>query len=161
MNYIDNNGLQEKFLRYKKLMDEAEERGETRKSVDVPEEIILDVWTIATNNARNFRNVSEDVREDGIQLGVEYCIRYLHNYNPDKFKNPFAYVTQICKNGMLATINKESAETRKKLRYLSYQACGSTIRSDGEIDPIINGDFANEYVRNSEQQQKDYESDQY
>ena len=34
-------------------------------------------------------------REDMISDGIENCVQYIHNFNPEKSTNPFAYFTQI------------------------------------------------------------------
>ena len=33
-------------------------------------------------------------KDDMICDGIENCVRYIHNFNPEKSKNPFAYFTQ-------------------------------------------------------------------
>ena len=34
-------------------------------------------------------------REDMISDGIENCVEYIHNFDPAKSSNPFAYFTQI------------------------------------------------------------------
>ena len=34
-------------------------------------------------------------KDDMICDGIENCVRYIHNFSPEKSKNPFAYFTQI------------------------------------------------------------------
>ena len=34
-------------------------------------------------------------KDDMICDGIENCVRYIHNFSPEKSKNPFVYFTQI------------------------------------------------------------------
>ena len=56
-------------------------------------------------------------REDMISDGIENCIQYIHNFDPDKSKNPFAYFTQIIYYAFLRRIQKE-----KKSLYVKYKS---------------------------------------
>lgn len=46
--------------------------------------------------------------EDMISEGTLLCIRYAHNFDPEKSNNAFSYFTQICHNGFLQVINREN-----------------------------------------------------
>jgi hypothetical protein len=43
--------------------------------------------------------------------GIENCIQYLDNFNPDKSSNPFAYFTQIIYYAFLRRITKEKKQS--------------------------------------------------
>jgi hypothetical protein len=49
--------------------------------------------------------------------GIENCLMYFDNFNPEKSKNPFAYFTQIIWYAFLRRIDKE-----KKQTYIKYKA---------------------------------------
>ena len=34
-------------------------------------------------------------KDDMVCDGIENCVQYINNFNPEKSKNPFAYFTQI------------------------------------------------------------------
>ena len=46
-------------------------------------------------------------KDDMICDGIENCVRYIHNFNPEKSKNPFAYFTQIIYYAFLRRISQE------------------------------------------------------
>lgn len=46
--------------------------------------------------------------DEMISDGVENCIMYIHNFNPDKSKNPFGYVSLIIHHAFLRRIDKEA-----------------------------------------------------
>ena len=56
-------------------------------------------------------------REDMISDGIENCVQYIHNFNPEKSTNPFAYFTQIIHYAFLRRIQKEKKqmEIREKI----------------------------------------------
>ena len=79
----------------------------------------------------NFINYT--YREEMISDGIENCLQYVHNFNPDKSDNPFAYFTQIIYFAFLRRIQKE-----KKYLYTKYKASentnlfGETSENSGE-----------------------------
>lgn len=56
-------------------------------------------------------------REDMIGDGIENCLMYFENFDPQKSKNPFAYFTQIIYFAFLRRIQKE-----KKQLYVKYKS---------------------------------------
>jgi len=57
-------------------------------------------------------------REDMISDGIENCVRYIHNFNPEKSKNPFAYFTQIIYFAFLRRISMEKKQLEIKNKIL-------------------------------------------
>ena len=63
----------------------------------------------------NFINYT--YRDEMMSDGIENCLMYFNNFNPEKSKNPFAYFTQIIYYAFLRRIQKE-----KKQTYVKYKA---------------------------------------
>ncbi len=63
----------------------------------------------------NFINYA--FKNDMISDGIENCLHYIHNFNPEKSKNPFAYFTQIIYYAFIRRIQKE-----KKQLYIKYKS---------------------------------------
>ena len=57
-------------------------------------------------------------KEDMICDGIENCVRYVHNFNPEKSKNPFAYFTQIIYYAFLRRISQEKKQLEIKNKIL-------------------------------------------
>ena len=53
----------------------------------------------------NFINYT--YRQEMISDGIENCLQYIHNFDPEKSKNPFAYFTQIIYYAFIRRIQKE------------------------------------------------------
>ena len=49
-------------------------------------------------------------RDDMISAGIEHCVQYIHNFDPEKSRNPFAYFTQIIHYAFLRRIQKEKKQ---------------------------------------------------
>lgn len=92
-NYVNNADLLNALILYKKVCKEAEDSGDPLPKV--PDYIGQCIMQIATRLATkpNFYNYS--YKEDMIMDGIENCLLYINNFDPEKSSNPFAYFTQI------------------------------------------------------------------
>ena len=54
---------------------------------------------IATKLSKMLKYTNDDDRDDCIYHAVSDCISYFNDFNPEKTKNAFAYITSICTNG--------------------------------------------------------------
>ena len=57
-------------------------------------------------------------KDDMICDGIENCVRYISNFNPEKSKNPFAYFTQIIYYAFLRRISQEKKQLEIKNKIL-------------------------------------------
>ena len=57
-------------------------------------------------------------KDDMISDGIENCVQYIHNFNPEKSKNPFAYFTQIIHYAFLRRIQKEKKQLEIKTKII-------------------------------------------
>ena len=65
----------------------------------------------------NFFNYT--FRDDMISDGIENCLQYMDNFNPDKSKNPFAYFTQIIYYAFIRRIQKEKKQIQIKSKLIA------------------------------------------
>ena len=73
---------------------------------------------IATHLSYKPNFVNYMFREDMICDGIENCVRYIHNFNSEKSKNPFAYFTQIIYYAFLRRISQEKKQLEIKNKIL-------------------------------------------
>ena len=57
-------------------------------------------------------------KDDMICDGIENCVRYISNFNPEKSKNPFAYFPQIIYYAFLRRISQEKKQLEIKNKIL-------------------------------------------
>ena len=73
-----------------------------------------------------------------ISDGIENCLQYVANFNPEKSKNPFAYFTQIIYYAFLRRIAKEKKQTHVKNKMIE--------NSQYETWTTMEGDEASSYT---------------
>lgn len=150
-HYVDNEQFLKEMTAYRSAVLEADASGKERPRV--PNSIGVSLLKIATHLARkpNFANYS--FREDMVSDGVENCLLYISNFDPEKSKNPFAYFTQIIYYAFLRRIQREKKQMYVKYKTMENEVISSLI--DGDIDDVttqnINGmvhdAYAEEFIR--------------
>ena len=73
---------------------------------------------IATHLSYKPNFVNYMFRDDMISDGIENCVQYIHNFDPAKSKNPFAYFTQIIHYAFLRRIQKETKQLDIKTKII-------------------------------------------
>jgi len=157
-NYVNNKDLFEALIVYLDKCKEVDEHNNRLNDPDsdfikdmpeVPKYIGECIFEIATRLARRANFSGYTYRDDMVMDGVENCIQYIRNFNPEKTKNPFAYFTQIIWYAFIRRIQKE-----KKQMYIRYKsshnmvADGGTYESDEvQLHLTTNADYINEFVR--------------
>jgi hypothetical protein len=108
-HYVNNADFLKALIEYRELKAKAEAEGKDKPIVsNYIGECILKIATHLSYKP-NFINYS--YRDDMILDGVENCIQYIDNFNPDKSNNPFAYFTQIIYYAFLRRIAKEKKQS--------------------------------------------------
>jgi hypothetical protein len=73
-------------------------------------------------------------KEDMISDGIENCVQYIHNFNPEKSQNPFAYFTQIIHFAFLRRIQREKRQLEIKNKILERSGFSEVFTDDNTID---------------------------
>lgn len=108
-HYVSNAEFLTAIKEYRELVKKAELEGKEKPQVtNYLGECILKIATHLSYKP-NFINYS--YRDDMILDGVENCIQYIDNFDPDKSNNPFSYFTQIIWYAFLRRIAKEKKQT--------------------------------------------------
>ena len=115
-HYVDNKVFLAAMLEWKDLVNEAEEEGELIPPI--PEYIGECFYKIATHLSYRPNFINYTYREEMIGDGIENCIQYAKNFNPEKSTNPFAYFTQIIYYAFLRRITKEKKQTSIKQKLI-------------------------------------------
>ena len=77
-------------------------------------------------------------KDDMVCDGIENCIQYVENFNPEKSKNPFAYFTQIVYYAFLRRIAKEKRQLDIKDKILEKSGYDHVFTVDGDTDTGYN-----------------------
>ena len=114
--YVNNREFLEAIVAYKGRVRRAEESGSDRPRV--PNYIGSCFLKIATHLSYKPNFVNYMFRDDMISDGIENCVQYIHNFDPAKSKNPFAYFTQIIHYAFLRRIQKEKKQLEIKTKII-------------------------------------------
>ena len=76
-----------------------------------------------------------------ISDGIENCLTYLDNFNPDKSNNPFAYFTQIIYYAFVRRIQKEKKQVIIKQRMIQ-----ESNYDDLTLQPGEDREFKNQFT---------------
>jgi hypothetical protein len=140
-HYIDNKTFYEAIKQYRISIKQAELDGKPKPII--PNYIGSCILMIANRLATKPNFINYSYKDEMISDGIENCIMYIDNFDPDKSTNPFAYFTQIIYFAFLRRIQKE-----KKHLYIKHQVFRNSAISDELYDIQEGDDFGNGPVNN-------------
>ena len=135
-HYIDNQEFYAAIKDWRESFIEAE--NEVEESTPIPEYLGECFLKIATHLSYRPNFINYTYRDEMILDGIENCIQYAHNFDHEKYKNPFGYFTQIVFYAFVRRIQKE-----KKQQHIKHK-----IIENMNFDPSIIGIEDNEELSN-------------
>jgi len=115
-HYVNNKEFLAALIAYRENVELAAIRGEPKPRItNYLGECFL---KIATHLSFKPNFVNYMFKDDMICDGIENCVQYIHNFNPEKSQNPFAYFTQIIHYAFLRRIQKEKKQLEIKNKIL-------------------------------------------
>jgi hypothetical protein len=115
-HYVNNKEFLQAMIDWKASVLEAEANDESRPQVT---NYIGECFLKIANHLSyrpNFINYT--YREEMISDGIENCLQYIDNFDPEKSKNPFAYFTQIIYFAFVRRITREKKQSKIKNKLL-------------------------------------------
>ena len=139
-HYVNNKELLQALIVYREKVAHAKEN-------DLPKPRITNYLgecflKIATHLSYKPNFVNYMFRDDMISDGIENCVQYIHNFDPEKSKNPFAYFTQIIHYAFLRRIQKEKKQLDIKTKIIKRTGFDEVMKVD---DNSLSGD-SSEYI---------------
>ena len=129
-HYVNNKEFLQAMIEWNDRCKIAKEKGETQPPIT---NYIGECFLKIANHLSyrpNFINYT--YREEMISDGIENCLQYVHNFNPEKSDNPFAYFTQIIYYAFLRRIQKEKKQSHVKNKIIE--------KSSTEFYSLMEGD---------------------
>ena len=115
LHYVDNAKFLEAMVEYKAEYDNSIKN---EKPLPQISEYLGSVFLkIAQRLSFRPNFINYAFKNDMISDGIENCLHYIHNFNPEKSNNPFAYFTQIIYYAFIRRIQKEN-----KQLYIKYKS---------------------------------------
>ena len=127
-HYVNNKQLLEALIVYRAKVAHAKEN-------DLPKPRITNYLgecflKIATHLSYKPHFVNYMFRDDMISDGIENCVQYIHNFDPEKSRNPFAYFTQIIHYAFLRRIQKEKKQLDIKTKIIEKSGYDEVMTVD-------------------------------
>ena len=131
-HYVNNKEFLAALIRYQEDIEIA-------KLQDKPKPVIpryIGECFLKIANHLSFKPnfVNYMFKEDMISDGIENCVQYIHNFNPEKSKNPFAYFTQIIHYAFLRRIQREKRQLEIKNKIIEKSGYSEVFDDSNKID---------------------------
>lgn len=113
-DYVNNQDMWKSLHEYRQAYFSAKVEG--RELPRIPEYLGECIKKIAEGLAarRNFNGYS--FKDEMVYDGIFDCIKYLHNFNTDKYDSPFAYFNRIIWQAFVRRIEKEKKNQYVKMK---------------------------------------------
>ena len=127
-HYVNNKELLQALIVYREKVAHAKEN-------DLPKPRITNYLgecflKTATHLSYKPNFVNYMFRDDMISDGIENCVQYIHNFDPEKSRNPFAYFTQIIHYAFLRRIQKEKKQLDIKTKIIERSGFDEVMNVD-------------------------------
>jgi len=138
-HYVDNKVFLEEMKKYRKKVLSAKNRN--RRPPPISDYIGECFLKIANHLSYRPNFINYTYKEDMISDGIENCLTYVANFDPEKSNNPFAYFTQIIYYAFIRRIQKEKKQTSIKQKLILKSGLDEMVRQEGD-----NEDYQNSYA---------------
>lgn len=118
-HYVNNKDFLKDIIQFKKDCKDAKKAGKGKPKVSTYSGKCL--MLIAENLSHKPNFVMYTFRDEMIGDAIENCIMYFDNFDPKKYKNPFAYFTQITYYAFIRRIQKEKKQLYTKYKSAEHQ----------------------------------------
>ena len=129
-HYVDNKKFLEEMKKYHKKVQSARKRN--RKDPPITNYIGECFLKIANHLSYRPNFINYTYKEDMISDGIENCLQYVANFDPEKSNNPFAYFTQIIYYAFISRIQKEKKQTTIKQKLIMKGGLDEIVRQEGD-----------------------------
>ena len=137
-HYVNNKEFLAAMVDFRNNVQLAEKNGDERPRVTPYIGECLMKIAVHLSHKPNFINYT--FKEEMISDGIENCLQYIDNFNPEKSQNPFAYFTQIIYYAFLRRIQKEKKHLYTKYKLTDEVSVMGLDRSsqDHDTDTYVN-----------------------
>jgi len=150
-HYVDNKKFLEAMIEYRNKCIKAEEKN--RKKPDVTNYIGECFLKIANHLSYRPNFINYTYRDDMISDGIENCLQYMSNFNPEKSNNPFAYFTQIIYYAFIRRIQKEKKQMQVKSKLIQNAGVENMMDQLAGDDKVYQSAMLDFLQRNSKEEE--------
>jgi hypothetical protein len=152
-HYVNNKELLEALIVYREKVEKDFYNRNSRKPTredrskhwegkpKIPNYLGECFFKIATHLSYKPNFINYMFREDMISDGIENCVQYIHNFDPEKSRNPFAYFTQIINYAFLRRISKEKRQLEIKTKIIEKTGFDEVMMIDDNLLSGSNSEY--------------------
>ena len=138
-HYVNNKEFLAALIKYREDKEIAEMKGLPKPPI--PRYIGECFLKIANHLSFKPNFVNYMFKEDMISDGIENCVQYIHNFNPEKSQNPFAYFTQIIHYAFLRRIQREKRQLEIKNKIIEKSGYSEVFDDNNTLDGSNYSDY--------------------
>lgn len=138
-HYVNNKEFLAALIKYREDIAIAELKGNPKPPI--PRYIGECFLKIANHLSFKPNFVNYMFKEDMISDGIENCVQYVHNFNPEKSQNPFAYFTQIIHYAFLRRIQREKRQLEIKNKIIERSGYSEVFDDNNTLDGSNYSDY--------------------
>jgi hypothetical protein len=143
-DYVNNEKFYLEMVRYKNAIEEAKKQNKPKpRASDYIGQCIMLIAN-KVSNSPNFMHYS--YKDEMISDGVENCMLYLDNFDPEKSRKPFAYFTQIIWFAFVRRIQKEKRQQYIKAKNLQLLSIADSLNDVMSIERMAPNDAMNDLI---------------
>ena len=131
-HYVNNKEFLAALIKYQEDIEIARLQDKTKPQI--PRYIGECFLKIANHLSFKPNFVNYMFKEDMISDGIENCVQYIHNFNPEKSRNPLAYFTQIIHYAFLRRIQREKRQLEIKNKIIEKSGYQEVFDDNNQID---------------------------
>jgi len=147
-HYVNNKEFLAALIKYREDVEIARLQDKTKPVI--PRYIGECFLKIANHLSFKPNFVNYMFREDMICDGIENCVQYIKNFNPEKSSNPFAYFTQIIHYAFLRRIQKEKRQMDIRSKIIERSGFEEVMSGDGDVYSSSDYNSIKENIQNKQ-----------
>jgi hypothetical protein len=138
-HYVNNKDFLAALIKYREDIEIAQLQDKPKPPI--PRYIGECFLKIANHLSFKPNFVNYMFKEEMISDGIENCVQYIHNFNPEKSQNPFAYFTQIIHYAFLRRIQREKRQLEIKNKILERSGYSEVFDDNNTLDGSNYSDY--------------------
>ena len=140
-HYVNNKEFLAALIKYREDKEIADHPAKGLPKPPIPRYIGECFLKIANHLSFKPNFVNYMFKEDMISDGIENCVQYIHNFNPEKSQNPFAYFTQIIHYAFLRRIQREKRQLEIKNKIIERSGYSEVFDDNNTLDGSNYSDY--------------------
>jgi len=140
-HYVDNKKFTIALTKWTDEQRRRKARGWKQKRVTPY--LAESILAICKNISRRVNFIAYPYRDEMVGDAIENCIKYLRNFNGEKYNNGFGYVSMVAYRSMVRKIKREKLLHTKHLKFIKglvdISELSNVINANNDDDPYYAG----------------------